>query len=77
MKAISTAVLASARIAGKLTYRSRREARIDPAAQIGGGITRLPVEEPSLLVLGLGGLVLYGYRAWQASRPVAGVAAPA
>ncbi|HEX9705873.1 MAG TPA: polymer-forming cytoskeletal protein [Gemmatimonadales bacterium] len=37
-------VLPSARITGTLTYRSRREARIDPAAQIGGGVTRLPVE---------------------------------
>ena len=41
-------VLPTARIAGTLTYRSRQEARIDPAAQITGGITRLPIEERSV-----------------------------
>jgi cytoskeletal protein CcmA (bactofilin family) len=41
-------ILPTAQIAGTLTYRSRREARIDPAARITGGITRLPVEEPSV-----------------------------
>ncbi|HEU5261197.1 MAG TPA: hypothetical protein VFU41_07210 [Gemmatimonadales bacterium] len=41
-------VRATARIRGKLTYRSRREARIDPAAEIGGGVTRVAVKPPSL-----------------------------
>jgi cytoskeletal protein CcmA (bactofilin family) len=38
----------TARIAGTLTYRSQHEARIDPAAEIGGGITRVPMPQPSL-----------------------------
>jgi cytoskeletal protein CcmA (bactofilin family) len=42
-------ILPTARIAGTLTYRSPREARIDPAAQIAGGITRAPLERPSRL----------------------------
>ena len=41
-------ILPTARIAGALTYRSPREARIDPAAQITGGVTRLPIEERSV-----------------------------
>lgn len=34
----------AARITGKLIYRSAEEARIDPAAQIAGGVTRLTLE---------------------------------
>lgn len=41
-------VSATARITGSLTYRSQREARIDPAAQVQGGITRIPLPRRSL-----------------------------
>lgn len=36
-------ILPGARIAGSLTYRSPREARIDAAAQIGGTVTHHPI----------------------------------
>jgi cytoskeletal protein CcmA (bactofilin family) len=39
-------ILPTARITGTLIYRSPQEARIDPAAEI-GGVTRLPVEQLS------------------------------
>jgi cytoskeletal protein CcmA (bactofilin family) len=35
-------ILPGARITGSLTYRSPQEAKIDPAAHIGGTLTRLP-----------------------------------
>lgn len=41
-------LLPAARIGGKLSYRSPHAARIDPAAQITGGVTRLPSDRPSL-----------------------------
>lgn len=41
-------VAATARIAGDLKYQSPRPARIDPAAQIGGGITHVPAARPPL-----------------------------
>lgn len=41
-------ILPSARITGSLSYRSPNEARIDPAAVIGGGVVRLPYHRPSL-----------------------------
>lgn len=41
-------ILPATRVAGKLTYRSRREARIEPGAQIAGGVTRLPLERGSV-----------------------------
>ncbi|MDX1252994.1 MAG: hypothetical protein IDH49_12230 [Gammaproteobacteria bacterium] len=37
-------VLPGARITGKLTYRSPQRAKIDPAAQISGGISYTPLE---------------------------------
>jgi cytoskeletal protein CcmA (bactofilin family) len=40
-------VLPGARISGALTYRSPRPAHIDPAAEIRGGVTYVPVEGPS------------------------------
>lgn len=58
-------ILPTARIAGTLTYRSPREARIAPGAQV-GGVTRLPYEQPSLAaklvsaVLAIAGLGLIG-----------------
>jgi cytoskeletal protein CcmA (bactofilin family) len=36
----------TARIGGRLTYRSLRPVRIDPGAQISGGVTQLQVEWP-------------------------------
>ncbi len=41
-------VSSTARITGTLTYRSQREARIDPAARVEGGITRIALPRPSL-----------------------------
>jgi len=51
-------ILPSARITGSLTYRSPREAQIDPAAVIGGGVTRLPFNGPSRRARLLGRVVL-------------------
>ncbi len=39
----------TARIAGKLTYRSPRAAVIDPAAQIAGGVTREALPRPGVV----------------------------
>ena len=53
-------ILPTARVTGTLTYRSPREARIDPAAQIAGGITRAPFQRPSRLNRVAGWLILVG-----------------
>lgn len=51
-------ILPTARITGALTYRSREAAVIDPAAQIAGGVTRLPYQGESRLA-GLVGSVWF------------------